>query len=242
MKYKNTKYISYLFSISIHALVILFLVISNLSNSADEEEYVLVGYGPGFGNGSPGGGSGSGNQLGEGSLAAEPPSKEEDKEKKVDLPKSDQLPDEDALPSTGKNKKDNDAAYSKVKPLVQGNSKGTGFGYGGEGIGNGTGNGTGSGGGGFGFELDFGGNGKRRIYSYSVPEYPEGVAKEIDLKLRFTIQPDGTVSRIIPLIKADARLELTAINSLRQWRFEPLPRNAKQMEQTVVITFPYRLQ
>jgi len=232
MKYIRTKYISYLFSISIHALFLLLLLIANLSNQPEEEEYVLVGYGPGFGSGSPGGGMGG--QLDNGNLAAEPPSKKEDENKKIDLPKSEQLNDEDALASNTKNKKDEDYSNSKVKPLVKGNGKGTGFGYGGEG--------TGNGGGGFGFELDFGGNGKRRIYSYSVPEYPEGVSKEIDLKLRFTIQPDGTVSRIIPLIKADARLEMTAINSLRQWRFEPLPRNAKQMEQTVVITFPYRLQ
>jgi protein TonB len=101
---------------------------------------------------------------------------------------------------------------------------------------------AGEGEGGFGFEIDFGGKGTRKIYSYNLPEYPEGVSKEIDVKLRFTILPDGTVGKIFPLIKADARLELASINSLRQWRFEPLPRNAKQIEQTVVIIFPYRLQ
>jgi TonB family protein len=232
MKYKKTKYISYLFSISIHALFIVVLLLANLSTPSDEEEYVLVGYGPGFGSGSPGGGLG--NQLDKGNLAAEQPEKKEDENKKIELPKSEQIKDDDALVSSAKNKKEENTTDSKVKPLVKTDAKGTGFGYGGDGNGNG--------GGGFGFELDFGGNGKRRIYSYNVPEYPEGVSKEIDLKLRFTIQPDGTVSRIIPLIKADARLETTAINSLRQWRFEPLPRNAKQMEQTVVITFPYRLQ
>lgn len=82
----------------------------------------------------------------------------------------------------------------------------------------------------------------KKIYSYSLPAYPEGVSKEIDVKLRFTILPDGTVGRIIPLIKADGRLESAAINSLRQWRFEPLSSNQKQLEQTAVITFPYRLQ
>ncbi|PKL82433.1 MAG: hypothetical protein CVV24_10065 [Ignavibacteriae bacterium HGW-Ignavibacteriae-3] len=119
---------------------------------------------------------------------------------------------------------------SKLKPLVQGENKKTGSEVAGEGDG------------GFGFELDFGGKGMRRIYSYNLPEYPEGVAKEIDVKLRFTILPDGTVSKIIPLIKADTKLEFAAINSLKQWRFEPLPPNAKQLDQTVVITFPYRLQ
>jgi protein TonB len=230
-KLKSPKYISYLFSISIHAVFILVLVLGNLSSGAPEEEYMLVGYGPGFGSGGQGGGSLQANQDDKNNIAAEQP-EEKKEEKKVELPSAEPVKGEDAIASSSKNKKENNSD-SKVKPLLKGNSKGDGFGYGGEGTG---------GGGGFGFELDFGGNGKRRIYSYSLPEYPEGVSKEIDLKLRFTILPDGTISRIIPLIKADAQLEMAAVNSLRQWRFEPLPQNAKQMEQTVVITFPYRLQ
>jgi TonB family protein len=94
---------------------------------------------------------------------------------------------------------------------------------------------------GFGYDIDFGGKGIRKIYSYVIPQYPEGVAKEIDVKLKFTILPDGTVGNILPLIKADSRLENAAINSLRQWRFEPLPQGKKQFEQTAVIVFPFRL-
>ncbi len=231
MSFKGPKYISYLFSISIHAIFIILLVLTNLSPGTPEEEYVLVGYGPGFGSGGKGG-SGQTDQSDKNSPVAETPPEKKEKDKKVELPKAEPVKDDDQIASSDKNKKENNSD-SKLKPLLKGNTKGDGFGYGGEGTG---------GGGGFGFELDFGGNGKRRIYSYSLPEYPEGVSKEIDLRLRFTILPDGTVSRIVPLIKADAQLEMAAINSLRQWRFEPLPQNAKQMEQTVVITFPYRLQ
>jgi len=101
---------------------------------------------------------------------------------------------------------------------------------------------TGEGEGNFGFEIDFGGKGMRKIYSYSLPAYPEGVLKEIDVKLKFSILPDGTVGRILPLIKADTRLELAAINSLRQWRFEPIPENQNVKEQNAVIIFPFRLQ
>lgn len=84
--------------------------------------------------------------------------------------------------------------------------------------------------------------GSRDIYSYKIPSYPGGVSKEIDVKLKFTILPDGTVGKIIPLIKADTRLEVAAITSLRQWRFEPLESNFEQVEQTAVITFPFRLR
>ncbi len=91
-----------------------------------------------------------------------------------------------------------------------------------------------------GFQIDFAGNGVRKIYSYILPAYPKGVSKQINVKLRFTIMPDGTVGTIFPLIKADSRLELAAINSLRKWRFEPLPPGEKTV-QTAVIVFPYRL-
>ncbi|MCS7054246.1 MAG: energy transducer TonB [Ignavibacterium sp.] len=92
-----------------------------------------------------------------------------------------------------------------------------------------------------GFDIDWGGMGTRKIYSYILPEYPEGVQKEIDIKLRFSIKPDGTVGSVTLLTKADTRLEQAAINSLWQWRFEPLPQNAKQVNQTAIIVFPYRL-
>ena len=94
----------------------------------------------------------------------------------------------------------------------------------------------------FGFDIDWGGKGTRKIYSFVLPQYPEGVRKEVNIKLQFTILPDGTVGTIIPKIKADTRLENAAINSLRQWRFEALGSGQKQVEQMAVIVFPYRLQ
>lgn len=93
-----------------------------------------------------------------------------------------------------------------------------------------------------GFDIDWGGMGTRKIYSYILPEYPEGVQKEIDIRLRFSIKPDGTVGSVTLLTKADTRLEQAAINSLWQWRFEPLPQTAKQINQSAVIVFPYRLR
>lgn len=94
----------------------------------------------------------------------------------------------------------------------------------------------------FGYDIQWGGRGQRNIYFYVLPDYPAGVNKEIDIRLRFTILPDGTVGTVIPLIKADTRLEDAAINSLRRWKFEPLRKGQQQTEQTAVIVFPYRLE
>jgi len=93
-----------------------------------------------------------------------------------------------------------------------------------------------------GFDIDWGGMGTRKIYSYILPEYPEGIQKEIDIRLRFLIKPDGTVGSITLLTKADTKLEQAAINSLWQWRFEPLPQNVRQVDQSAQIVFPYRLR
>ncbi|TSA30598.1 MAG: TonB family protein [Ignavibacteriales bacterium] len=225
---KEPRNISYLVSISFHLILALIFLFVKMSGESNPQEYLLVGFGSGSGSGSPGA-QFQKTTVDENKTPEEKSIKKKEELKKVELPKSKQT-DEDNLIASNKKKEKDEVNNSKVKPLVKGNARKEGSELGGEGSG------------GFGFELDFGGTGKRRIYSYNLPEYPEGVSKEIDVKLRFTILPDGTVSKIFPLIKADARLEFTAINSLKNWRFEPLPKNAKQIDQTVVITFPYRLQ
>lgn len=225
---KEPRNISYLVSISFHLILALIFLFVKMSGESNLQEYLLVGFGSGSGSGRPGS-QFQKTTVDENKTPEEKSIKKKEELKKVELPKSKQT-DENNLIASDKKKEKDELKNSKVKPLVSRDAKKEGSELGGEGTG------------GFGFELDFGGKGMRRIYSYNLPEYPEGVAKEIDVKIRFTILADGTVSKIFPLIKADARLEFAAINSLKNWRFEPLPKNAKQIDQTVVITFPYRLQ
>jgi len=240
MQLNKPKHIPYLISTVVHIVLIGLFLLFKMNDRAQSEEYFLVGFSSGFGpgSGSPGeAGGASGNQA-----FAEKTEEKKMDPKDAELPDSRNTDDERITNKVDSKKIKDEIISSKVKLLTKNDLNGTGTG---NGSGNSNGNGIGTGGdgnGGFGFELDFGGRGKRRIYSYFLPPYPEGVSKEIDLRLKFTILPDGTVSKIIPLIKADARLESSAVNSLRQWRFEPIPLNMKQLEQTVVITFPYRLQ
>lgn len=222
----NPRNISYLISLVIHGILIIIFAFINLSVGLEEDEYVTIGFGSGLSVGGKG-------QMGENlETQMNQPYQEQikkEEQQKVELPKSKNFDEENLITKVDK-KNLKDIPLEKVKPISDSKQKAKGTEDAGEGIG------------GFGFELDFGGKGIRKIYSYVLPEYPEGVSKEIDLKLKFSILPDGTVGKIIPLIKADARLEMAAINSLRQWRFEPLPPNAKQVEQTAIVTFPYRLQ
>ncbi len=106
----------------------------------------------------------------------------------------------------------------------------------GRGIGDiGTGRGAGSG---FG-DIEWGGGGNRTVLSKHIPKFPRGVKTSAQITLRFEVLPDGTVSKIIPLQKADPELEKAAIEALRKWRFNPL-NNDVVMIGIIPMTFMLR--
>ena len=226
------KRLPYLYSIAFHLIIALLLFIIKIGLEPVQDEYVTIGFGA------------IGKLSSSGVLAKKPTEEIQKKQPevqkeivekvvtKVDLPKMEN-PDKtnNVVVAADKKEKEEETKPDKIEPLVKNEEE---AGKGKEETGEGEGN--------YGFEIDFGGTGMRKIYSYSLPTYPEGVSKEIDVKLKFSILPDGTVGKILPLIKADTRLELAAINSLRQWRFEPLLESQKTTEQFAVIIFPFRLK
>lgn len=207
----------YTISILIHALVLLGLYYYNPNTAKAPSEFIEIGFG--FGEGA---GGGDFNPFypepGGGEKSAEK------SEETVNPELTEKVSSPDAAETTKKGRSSQDNNFS------DGTGEGFGDGYG-----------LGGGGGG-GYDIDWGGGGRRKIYNYNLPEYPGGVSKNIDIRLRFSILPDGSVGTIIPLTKADTRLENSAINSLRRWRFEPLPPGFIQREQFAVIVFPYRVQ
>lgn len=92
---------------------------------------------------------------------------------------------------------------------------GSGMGLSGSGIGKGKGFG----------DIDWGGGGNRTVLYKKIPVFPSGVSKNAVIKMRFTVQPDGTVSSVMPMQKADPKLERAATEALRMWRFNPLKDN-----------------
>lgn len=226
------KRLPYLISFAFHLILAFILFLIKVSLEPIQDEYVTIGFGA------------IGHNSSSGVLAKEPTEEIQKKQpeaqkevaekvvKKVELPKVENADeDNNVIVSADKKENEEEAKPEKVEPIVKKEKEaGKGRDESGEGEGN------------FGFEIDFGGKGMRKIYSYSLPAYPEGVSKEIDVKLKFSILSDGTVGKILPLIKADTRLEQAAINSLRQWRFEPLPENKQTKEQFAVIIFPFRLK
>jgi len=220
-----------IFSIVFHLLVLLIFFLIKYSIDYPVKDFVELGFGS-SGSGYPSGGLSSEFGLIQQSTSQEQPLTQNREVKEVELPKSANTEDDNVITQAEKSKEKNTDAKSEKTNVNDESQKKSSLavGAGGEGPA------------GFGVDIDFGGRGIRKIYSYSLPKYPDGVSKEIDVKLRFTILPDGTVGTIIPLMKVDSRLENAAMNSLRQWRFEPLPKSQKQFDQTAVIVFPYRLR
>jgi TonB family protein len=98
--------------------------------------------------------------------------------------------------------------------------------------------GSGSGKGmGFG-DIQWGGGGNRTVLYKKLPEFPDGVNMSAQIRIRFKVLADGTVSSMMPLQKGDPALEQAAMEALRQWRFNPLE---EDKEMVGIITFTFRL-
>ncbi|MEM1125710.1 MAG: TonB family protein [Bacteroidota bacterium] len=74
----------------------------------------------------------------------------------------------------------------------------------------------------------------------TLPAYTEKVNATI--RVRVTVDPQGRIVGRVPLIKANPSLEQAVMDALQRWRFNPLPLNAPQENQTGIITFRFRLQ
>jgi protein TonB len=73
-----------------------------------------------------------------------------------------------------------------------------------------------------------------------LPNYDEKVNAVI--KVRITVDPNGRVSGVLPLQKANPTLEDAVMRAVRQWLFNPLGPGAPREKQTGTITFRFRLE
>lgn len=232
MNYRDIKNISYSASVLFHSILMVIFLLVNLAFEFPAKEYVELS----FGISSEFGSSGAIGENLDKTEELAPPQEENITEnknpevKEVKLPVAKNTQDDNIIKPAEKDKEQKKETKTENVKETTSDVSTTGKGN--------LARGEGS----FGFDIEWGGMGTRKIYSYSLPSYPEGVNKEIDIRLRFTIKPDGTVGSIFLLTKADTKLENAAINSLWQWRFEPLSQSQQQAEQTAVIVFPYRLQ
>ena len=229
---QNITRLSYSASVLFHIFLLILFFIISFTIDYTPKQYVELSFGI---SGEQGSSGAIGDQLNKTEEMAKPEEETVTENKstevrEVELPKAKNTEKENVIIPAQKDKEVKKETKKENTKQENSNTSNTGQGNLSKGEGN------------FGFDIQWGGSGTRKIYSYNLPEYPEGVNKEIDIKLKFTIKPDGTVGSIFLLSKADTKLENAAINSLWQWRFEPLSSTQQQIDQTAVIVFPYRLQ
>ncbi|MBI9072237.1 MAG: TonB family protein [Melioribacteraceae bacterium] len=222
MKKSNSSY-SYFISFLLHLVLGIGLFFINFSAELEEEEYVTIGFG------AYGKSSSAPKRTVKKEVVKQPEKKKQEPKKekdKVEVPKTVNNDDSNVIKEVKKEiKKEEPKKKEEENKEEEANEE-----LSEDGINAGD------------FSFDWGGKNIRKIYDYQLPRYPEGVSKEIDVKLRFNIKPDGTVGSILPLIKADTRLEMAAMDALKKWRFEPIPSHKKQVTQKVIIIFPFRLK
>ncbi|MFC1538059.1 hypothetical protein ACFL6H_01420 [Candidatus Latescibacterota bacterium] len=83
----------------------------------------------------------------------------------------------------------------------------------------------------------------RTILSNPLPEYPEGLNQNATIRIACVVLPDGSISStgMLPVRKENAILEELAMNSLKLWRFSPLPEGSNQ-NQKGFITFVFKVK
>ncbi|NBB77455.1 MAG: TonB family protein, partial [Bacteroidetes bacterium] len=66
--------------------------------------------------------------------------------------------------------------------------------------------------------------------------------EEATITVRFEVNPDGSLGRVVPLRKMNPELEREVMRTLRSWRFSRLPSGVPQESQWGRITFRFVLE
>lgn len=64
--------------------------------------------------------------------------------------------------------------------------------------------------------------------------------RDVTIRLKFWVLPDGTVGDVVPLQRGDIRLERAAIAYMKNWRFTPVSPNQPQIWGILPITYTLR--
>jgi TonB family protein len=82
----------------------------------------------------------------------------------------------------------------------------------------------------------------RALLSGGKPNFPEGAQHGGTVKIKITVDPSGNVMAMIPVEKADIRLEEAAMSAIRTWRFSKLAKNYPQVDQQATATFIFKAE
>lgn len=144
-------------------------------------------------------------------------------------------PERPQAPSHKDTAKRNPAVIGPTGDHPLGTGERTAGGTGGAGVGFGSGSGAGPG-----YALN--GFGNRGWLVRPTAKYPENAQSTGAVTLRFTAQPNGDITNIVPVKQADQALVQSAINGLKRAKARPLPDGLPQVPQNYVITYTFDLR
>jgi TonB family protein len=90
------------------------------------------------------------------------------------------------------------------------------------------------------YQLAWEGDIQRAPLQQPMPRYV--VEVEAVITVRFEVRANGTVGHVQPLQRMNPELEREVLNTLRSWRFSPLPASVPQESQYGRITFRFVLR
>ncbi len=82
----------------------------------------------------------------------------------------------------------------------------------------------------------------RRVIFRPPPPKVKILETSEDIELRFWVLADGTVGRILPVLKGSAYLDGIAVNHMKRWRFNPLHPDEKKQEEWGLILYRFRVK
>ena len=82
----------------------------------------------------------------------------------------------------------------------------------------------------------------RTRVSGKLPAYPRDAQREAQVRVRFTVRPDGSVTELLLAQKGGPAFDEAALAAVRTWRFTPLAKDARRADQSATAVFTFRLK
>jgi TonB family protein len=83
---------------------------------------------------------------------------------------------------------------------------------------------------------------KRKIIHFKKPEYPENESENTQVNLEIEANPDGTIKTVRIVKTGGLSFDNSAMEAVREWRFQPLAPNVKQTTQTGIVTIYFEIK
>jgi TonB family protein len=83
---------------------------------------------------------------------------------------------------------------------------------------------------------------KRKIIHFKKPEYPENQSENTQVKLEIEANPNGTIKSIRVVKTGGLSFDNSAMEAVREWRFQPLAPNVEQTIQSGIVTIYFEIK